>query len=416
MKREMKHSGVAWIGEIPKHWEVVQVKKYCKNIYAGGTPDSNNMDYWEEGNIPWLPSGMCRDSEIYEANKFITQLGFENSSTKIIPAYTTIMAMTGATCGNMGFVTFETCANQSVVAYVSENNSFPKYLFYALLSAREYILTFQTGGAQAGINVQNCKNFIIPFIDIEEQQKIAEFLDRKCGEIDEMISLQEKVIEELKAYKQSIITETVTKGLNPNVAMRDSEIEWIGEMPEHWEVKRLKYLCHIQTGNKDTQDADDNGEYLFYVRSPFIERSISYSFEGEGILIAGDGVGAGRVFHHAFGKYAVHQRVYRLSDIININSYYLFYYISSLFNKIMDMGSAQSTVPSVRLPMLTNFIVCNPSLSEQQQIADYLDRKCAKIDELVAVKQQKIETLKEYKKSLIYEYVTGKKEIECFSI
>ena len=119
--------------------------------------------------------------------------------------------------------------------------------------------------------------------------------------------------------------------------MKHSGIPWIGEIPKEWELKRLKYLCSIQTGNKDTQDADCDGEYPFYVRSPLIERSTTYSFEGESILMAGDGVGAGRVFHHAFGKYAVHQRVYILSNITDIHSYYLFYYISNLFNKVMDM-------------------------------------------------------------------------------
>lgn len=128
--------------------------------------------------------------------------------------------------------------------------------------------------------------------------------------------------------------------------------------------------------------------------------------------MAGDGAGAGRVFHHVFGKYAVHQRVYRLANFTSIHSDYLFYFLSSLFCKEMDRGSAQSTVPSVRLPMLQNFCICISTTAEQRAIADYLDRKCAEIDELIAIKQQKIEALKEYKKSVIFEYVTGKKEVE----
>ena len=236
-------------------------------------------------------------------------------------------------------------------------------------------------------------------------------MDRKCGEIDETIALQEEFIEELKAYKQSVITEAVTRGLNPNVKFKDSGIDWIGKIPQGWNLIRLKYLCIIETGNQDTQDAVPDGLYPFYVRSPQIERSNKATFEGEGILMAGDGAGAGRVFHHAYGKYAVHQRVYRLSKIDGVTSNYLCFYISNLFGKVMDMGSAQSTVPSVRLPMLTNFVVCIPSPTEQRQIADYLDNKCAEIDSLIAIKQQKIDELKDYKKSVIYEYVTGKKEV-----
>lgn len=187
---------------------------------------------------------------------------------------------------------------------------------------------------------------------------------------------------------------------------KDSGIAWIGEIPEGWKTNRLKYLCSIATGNKDTQDSEEDGIYKFYVRSPIIEHSNSWTFEGEGILMAGDGAGAGRVFHHAFGKYAVHQRVYRMADFKSINTNFLYYYLSSLFCRIMDMGSAQSTVPSVRLPMLTNFVVCIPPLSEQQSIASFLDTKCGEIDSLISLQEEMISELQAYKQSVITEAVT----------
>ena len=187
---------------------------------------------------------------------------------------------------------------------------------------------------------------------------------------------------------------------------KDSGIEWIGRIPKEWNMQRLKSLCTIQTGNQDTQDAEPDGIYPFYVRSPLIERSNKYSFEGEGILMAGDGVGAGRVFHLATGKYAVHQRVYRLANIKSININYLYYFVSNLFCREMDRGSAQSTVPSVRLPMLQNFNICIPPKDYQQRIADYLDKKCGEIDELIALQEQIIAQLTDYKQSVITEAVT----------
>ena len=247
---------------------------------------------------------------------------------------------------------------------------------------------------------------IIP--TISEQQRIADYLDKKCAEIDSLVELQEQMIAQLTDYKQSVITEAVTKGLNPEAELVSSGIDWIGDVPKGWNTQRLKYLCTIQTGNQDTQDSDPVGIYPFYVRSPIVERSNKYSFEGEGILMAGDGAGAGRVFHHVYGKYAVHQRVYRLANIKGINSDFLFYFLSSLFCKEMDRGSAQSTVPSVRLPMLQNFRVCMPSVEEQNDIVSYLDAKCREIDTLIDLKRQKIEALKDYKKSIIFEAVTGK--------
>lgn len=188
--------------------------------------------------------------------------------------------------------------------------------------------------------------------------------------------------------------------------MKDSGIDVVGEIPTEWTLCRLKYLCSIQTGNEDTQNADPDGEYPFYVRSPFIEKCTRYTFEGEGILMAGDGAGAGRIFHHAYGKYAVHQRVYRLSDFKNIDTDYFHYYLSVIFPKIMDKGSAQSTVPSVRLPMLLNCEICTPTIDEQRRIAAFLNSRCAEIDALTADIQSQIETLEQYKRSVITETIT----------
>jgi type I restriction enzyme S subunit len=165
------------------------------------------------------------------------------------------------------------------------------------------------------------------------------------------------------------------------------------------------------TGDQDTQDANPDGKYNFYVRSPNVEKSDSYTFEGEGILMAGDGAGAGKVFHHAYGKYAIHQRVYCFYNFRDINTNFFYYYISLLFSIDMEKGSAQSTVPSVRMPMIKDFTFCLPPLHEQEAIAKMLDSKCAQIDSLIAEKESFIADLTEYKKSLIFEVVTGKRSI-----
>lgn len=188
--------------------------------------------------------------------------------------------------------------------------------------------------------------------------------------------------------------------------MKDSGIDIVGEIPKGWKLERLRYLCDITTGNQDTQDADPDGEYDFYVRSPKIEKSTKYSFDGEGILMAGDGAGAGRIFHHAYGKYAVHQRVYIINNIREIDSSFLFYYISNVFPKLMDKGSAQSTVPSVRLPMLLNFTLALPDKKKQNLISSYLDTQCSEIDATAEDIQKEISLLEDYKKSVITEAVT----------
>jgi len=387
MERKFKDSGIEWIGKIPETWEVGQLKRLLSF--------NNGQDYKHiesDRGYPVYGSGgvfMHASKYLYDGEAVL----FGRKGTINKPLYV-----------NDKFWTVDT-----MYYAIPKENCTAKFIYYmAILFPYD---KYQTSTALPSMTQSILGDLNVCIPQKIEQQRIADYLDEKCGEIDSLIALQEQMIEKLKAYKQSVITEAVTKGLNPNAKLVPSGIDWIGDIPEGWDLIRLKFLCTIQTGNQDTQDADKDGEYPFYVRSPQIERSHKYTFEGEGVLMAGDGAGAGRVFHHAFGKYAVHQRVYRLANFHGIDTNYLFYFISSTFCKEMDRGSAQSTVPSVRLPMLTNFTISIPSINEQHSIVSYLDEKCVNIDRLIALKQQKIEALKDYKKSVIYEAVTGKTEI-----
>ena len=148
--------------------------------------------------------------------------------------------------------------------------------------------------------------------------------------------------------------------------MKNSGIMWAGQVPKNWTKRRLRYLCNIQTGNQDTQDRDPEGEYPFYVRSPIVEKSNRYTFEGPAILIAGDGVGAGRIFHLVDGRYGCHQRVYSLQNIRDMNREFLYYYLSNLFPMEIEVANSKSTVDSVRLPMLQDFQVLIPDICEQE--------------------------------------------------
>lgn len=188
--------------------------------------------------------------------------------------------------------------------------------------------------------------------------------------------------------------------------MKDSGIEWIGEIPVDWNSCRLRYLCDIMTGNQDTQDNDPNGIYPFYVRSPKVEKSNKYTFEGKAILMSGDGVGAGRIFHCVDGKYGCHQRVYSLQNINRVNFKYLFYYISNTFYVMIETANSKSTVDSVRLNMLQDFPVLVPRENEQHRIADFLDRKCAEIDRVLEKTRASIEEYKKLKQSVITQAVT----------
>ena len=250
---------------------------------------------------------------------------------------------------------------------------------------------------------------IIP--PIEEQKQIVRFLNSKINDIDNKIMTNEKLIQLLEEKKSSLIYYVVTKGLNPDIAMKNSNIDIVGEIPYNNNIIRLKFLCDIKTGDKDTINRDSNGKYPFYVRSPNIERINTYTFDGEAILMAGDGVGAGKVFHYVNGKFDYHQRVYNLHNFRHIYPKFLYYYISSLFSIEVEKGSAKSTVESIRLPMLENFLICFPDIEEQKVIVDYLDNEISKIDNIIKEINDNIILLEEYKDSLIHHVVTGKIDI-----
>jgi type I restriction enzyme S subunit len=187
---------------------------------------------------------------------------------------------------------------------------------------------------------------------------------------------------------------------------RDSEVGWVGKIPSHWEIKRLKYICKVGTGDKDTVNAVVDGAYPFFVRSQNIERINSYTADCEAVLTAGDGVGVGKVYHYFNGKFDYHQRVYMLSAFETVYGKYVFYYLSSNFYKVALEGGAKSTVDSLRLPLFLNFEITVPPLYEQQIILDFLDLETTKIDTLIDKQQQLIKLLKEKRQAVISHAVT----------
>lgn len=187
---------------------------------------------------------------------------------------------------------------------------------------------------------------------------------------------------------------------------KDSGVEWIGEVPRHWEVVRTRYLCNLCTGNKDTINRVDDGKFPFYVRSPKVERINTYSFDGEAILMAGDGVGAGKVFHYANGKFDYHQRVYNFHNFKKVIGKFFYYYITNNFRYIIEEGGAKNTVDSVRLYMIQNFLITVPPKEEQRKIVFYLDKKCSEIDNVISAQQKRIALLQELKQSVITHAVT----------
>ena len=253
------------------------------------------------------------------------------------------------------------------------------------------------------MNSKYIDDYICLIPPLFEQQKIADYLDKVCGEADEMIALQEKMIDELKAYKQSVITEAVTKGLNPNVPMKDSGIDWIGEIPEHWRISKAKNFVIISNGS----DPKTEGNTPVYGSGSSSFKTCGEYKNGPTVLVGRKGATL-HIPHYIEGNYWNVDTAFDVKCKSNMILKY-YYYLAVCFD--YKYYISQTTLPGMAQSSYNNMMIPIPSLPEQRQIASHLDTKCSEIDSLLAVKQQKIEELKEYKKSVIYEYVTGKKEV-----
>jgi len=244
---DYKDSGTFWIDIYPNHWELCKLKFSSRTI-AGGTPDTKKREYWE-GNIPWLPSGVVQNCDVYEedADTFITKLGLEKSAAKMIPGDSVLIALTGATCANIAHLHFQASANQSVIAMPGSKKIYNRYLFYSLLAYRNQILINKTGGAQSGINDANVKNTEILRPPLPEQRQIAAYLDYKTNQIDRFIANRKKQIELLEEQKEAIINKAITVGID-NVDLEVIETHWYSLKPKNWELLKFNAAINLIHG------------------------------------------------------------------------------------------------------------------------------------------------------------------------
>lgn len=408
-----KDSGVEWIGEVPSHWEVVHLKRILREHMQYGANEPAESD-----NI--LYPRYIRITDITENSELRPETfkSLEPSKAKdyLLDKGDVLFARSGATVGKTFLFNadIKACyAGYLIKASCNRRKMLPEYLYYYTLSGA-YECWKNSVFVQStiqNIGADKYQLMYIPVPSINEQNAMLSYLNKKCSEINKVISAQQKRITLLQELKQSVITHAVTKGLNPNVEMKDSGVEWIGKVPKHWELIRTRYLCNLCTGNKDTINRVDDGKYPFYVRSPKIERIDTYSFDGEAILMAGDGVGAGKVFHYANGKFDYHQRVYNFHDFKKVTGKFFYYYIANNFRYVIEEGGAKNTVDSVRLYMIQNFLMTVPPKKEQGIICEYIERQESIFNIAISKAQHQVELLQEYKQSLITEVVTGKRKI-----
>lgn len=420
MARKMKDSGVEWIGEIPEDWDILPL---------GNCFDERNekvSDYeWEplsvtkQGVVKQLET--AAKSDAHDARKKVCKKDFVINSRSDRKQSCGVSPYDGSV-SLINIVLSSRFLNTEYVKYLLKNYGFAEEFYrwgtgiVADLWSTKY---------------ERMKKIMLPVPNEDEQQRIADFLDEKVGEIDSIIAKTRVTIEDYKKYKQVIITDAVTKGLNPNVEMKESGIEWIGKIPKHWKVLRMKNIAEeIGDGLHSTPEYDEDGDVFFIngnnIGNEYLiikentnklneteRKKYTLSLLNENtIMIALNGATYGKTSFYNGEKVLLGKSAGYITLREMCNKKYIRYFLQSYSAKyFMALSLNGTTIQNLSLNTLNNFYIAFPDEEEQQKIVQYLNEICSEIDKLIAKKEELLIDLESYKKTFIFEYVTGKKEV-----
>jgi type I restriction enzyme S subunit len=436
-----KDSGVEWIGEIPEEWNAYRLKnsiKSCKTGIWGDEPEGNSNDI------------SC--IRVTDFNRVNMEVSIDNLTLRSLPKNKQkeyllkkgdllIEKSGGGEKQPVGFVVAYNhdlpAIYSNFIARMELDSNIAHPGFFKYVHAAMYSIRLNTRSIKQTTGIQNLDtgyyfNEIVPYPPVEEQNKICAFLEQKTGEIDSLIANKEKLIQLLQEKRQAIITEAVTKGLDPNVPMKDSGVEWIGEIPEGWSITKIKYICSesaVYGLNETADNYEDDGVRLIRttdinefgnlddkINGVFIseEKAKGYILKTGDILLSRSGsVGLSLYFdEEKYGKcsYASYLVKFR-TNRFNCPRYLFYFTKSDSFYHQIQTALVSSTISNFNGQKYANIKLPLPSYFEQTAIANFLDQKTAEIDSLIADIQTQIAKLKEYRQSIIYEAVTGKIDV-----
>ena len=409
----MKDSGIEWIGEVPEDWGITKLKYICR-MQSGNNLTSLEISSENDGG---------KIFPVYGGNG---QRGYYSDFTN--EGNYCLVGRQGALAGNVHFVSGKFWATDHAIVVYEHTHTYSKYLCYLLKAMNLNQYAFETS-AQPGLSVEKILQLEMIHCPKGEQTQIADFLDKKVAQLDEVKSLLEEQIKTLEDYRRSLIYETVTKGLDKTVPLKDSGVDWIGQIPEGWEVGRLKDFVKFQTGTTPPQsvgvnqdesgipwfkpgDFSDNSIDLLssenYITHEVVMQYNLSVYPKKTILLVGI-ASIGKVGYSAQPSYS-NQQITALRTIGEIYPRYLAYLMFSS-GRFIKETALYTVVPIINNQYLATMRLVLPSENEQKIIVEYLDRKLEQINQMIAIKKEQIENINKQRQTLIYDYVTGKRRV-----
>lgn len=426
---EYKDSGVEWLGEIPSEWELWKLSHAYSEIGSGTTPPTDN-EKWFDGEIPWVTTGELRESTILGTKKKISKKTIDQFPTlRKYPVGSIAIAMYGATIGRLGIFGVEATTNQACCVMTLSKVIDNKYLFYWLQAFKNEIVQLSSGGGQPNINQEKVSALKVSAPKLNQQTQIANFLDHETAKIDNLIEKQQQLIQLLKEKRQAVISYAVTKGLNPNVPMKDSGVEWLGEVPEHWELPKLFYITNrIGDGLHSTPVYQVGTGYYFINGNNLIDGKISIgetakevpeseyirhqvTLNKTTVLLSINGtIGKIALFDNEpviLGKSAAY---------INCQSNLLPVFLANFLatseaRKYYDLEVTGTTIFNLSLNSIRNMKIPLPPLDEQIKITGFVSKQFLKYKNLIDAAEKQNNLLQERRTALISAAVTGKIDV-----
>jgi len=427
-----RDSGVEWIGEVPEGWELLKTKQLARRIQTGSTPPTSELHYYENGSVPWFgPGSFGKDLVLDEPVKFISKTALEDGVARIFKGQSTMIVTIGATIGKVGYIESSASSNQQITAVTfNKTRTIPKYAAYQIKRLEPVLRGIAPNTTLPILNQDDIGHLPFCLPSIPEQRAIATFLDSETGRIDALIEKKERQIELLQEKRAALISHAVTKGLDPDVKMKDSGVEWIGKMLDEWSSTAVKHHFDIQLG-KMLQNKPDSDELLvpyakaLHVLWGKVETNVlpemwANTFEiqqygikkGDLLVCEGGEVGRAGIVESPPKQCIIQNALHRVRAKNSSDLRYLLYVLhavnsSTWFNVLCN----KATIAHFTREKFSDLIIPIPPLPEQRAIAAFLDRETEHIDTLTIKVRESTSKLREYRTALISAAVTGKIDV-----